>query len=198
MEGGIGPVASSCQHGMVMRMPGLPVCAPMTPGEWTEGWERFMRSDDPLYMSEHRKSFKIDYEMENMVKKESKITLFAISSARLSALDTVKTLEAEGVSCDLVHLVWLKPFEVTELMKDSLKKTGLGLVIDSDFEISGPSRSIAFELMHETGVPVHALGLEDRTAGFAPHLDNGTPSGKRITEKVRRLLQLDSIGVGSI
>ena len=39
MEGGMGPVASGSHHGMVMRMPGMPVCSPMTPGEWREAWE---------------------------------------------------------------------------------------------------------------------------------------------------------------
>jgi hypothetical protein len=63
----------------------------------------------------------------------------------------------------------------------------LGVVLDSDFEISGPSRSIAYELMHASGIPVHCLGLEDRTAGFAPHLDNGTPSVERILGKIRSL-----------
>ena len=62
----------------------------------------------------------------------------------------------------MFHIVWLKPFQPTEEMISSLKKTKLGLVIDSDFEITGASRSIAYELMHQAGVPVHALGLEDR------------------------------------
>jgi len=62
-------------------------------------------------------------------------------------------------------------------------------VIDSDFEISGPSRSVAYELMHKTSMPVHAFGLEDRTAGFAPHLDNMTPNAGQIVQRVRSLIK---------
>ena len=188
LEGGIGPVASAAHHGMVMRMPGIPVISPMTPGEWTQAWEWFMAHDDPIYVSEHRRSFAINYEMEPLLQPKAEMTLLAISAGRLNALEAVKLLSREGIACDLIHLLWLKPFQVTEVMLESLKKTGRGLVIDSDFEIAGPSRSIAYDLMHVASVPVFALGLEDRTGGFAPHLDNPTPSAKKIFDRVKTLL----------
>src|SRR3989344_5364409 len=34
MDGGIGPVASGSHHGIFNRMPGIPIVAPMTPGEY--------------------------------------------------------------------------------------------------------------------------------------------------------------------
>ena len=196
LEGAIGPVASAAHHGMVMRMPGMPVIAPMTPSEWTQAWDWFASHDDPLYVSEHRLSFPIDYEMESQLNSRSEITLFAISAGRLNALEAVKLLAQDGITCDLIHLAWLKPFRVSDVMLDSLKKTGLGLVIDSDFEIAGTSRSIAYDLMHAASVPVWAIGLEDRTGGFAPHLDNPTPSPKKIIERVKALLASELKKVG--
>lgn len=188
MDGGVGPVASACHHGMVMRMPGMPVYAPMTPGEWREGWDWFMSHDEPLYMSEHRRSFPIDFEMDVVLNERPDITILAISASRLNALDAVEKLASEGIACDLIHLTWLKPFPITEVMVDSLKKSGLGLVVDADFAIAGASRSIAYELMFAASVPVHALGLEDRTAGFAPHLDNMPPNVEKIAERVKSLV----------
>lgn len=196
-EGGIGPVASACHHGIVMRMPGMPVCAPMTPGEWSMVWEWFMSHDDPLYVSEHRRSFPINYEMEHVLNDRADITILAISAARLNAGEAVKLLAREGINCGLIHLLWLKPFQITEVMMNSLNKTGLGLVIDSDFEIAGASRSIAYELMLASSVPVYALGLEDRTAGFAPHLDNPTPPVEKIVRRVKSLLQEKDNRVGA-
>lgn len=193
MEGGMGPVASASHHGMVMRMPGMPVCAPMTPREWLEAWDWFMAHDDPLYVSEHRRGFPVDYEMDPVIRPGAAVTLLAISATRLNAREAVKVLEKEGIACDLIHLMWLKPFPITDLARESLQKTKLGLVLDSDFEIAGASRSIAHELMLATSVPVHALGLEDRSAGFAPHLDNGAPSVERIVEKVRSLVEAGSL-----
>ena len=190
MEGnGIGPVASASQHGLMMRMPGMPICAPMSPKEWLEAWNWFICHDDPLYVSEHRRSFAIDYEFENSIRSEASITLFPISAARLNAIEAAQALQQEGIICNIVHLVWLKPFTVTEEMRRSLGQTKLGLVIDSDFEIAGPSRSIAYDLMHQSGAPIFALGLEDRTAGVAASLDNPTPTLERIVRTVRELVR---------
>ena len=189
MEGGIGPVASACHHSMVMRMPGMPVVAPMTPGEWGAAWEHYLTHDDPLFISEHRRSFPIRDEMPDVVHPDSRLTIFAISASRLNAADAIAGVVGDGIACDLFHVVWLKPFTASEEMIASLRKTGQGLVIDSDFEICGASQSIAYALMHASGVPVHAMGLEDRTAGFAPHLDNPTPRVERIIAAVREMAE---------
>lgn len=189
MEGSIGPVASSSHHGMVMRMPGMPVIAPMTPGEWLQAWNWFQSHDDPLYVSEHRRGFGIDYEMEDDIDGPADVTLIAISAARLNAVDAIKKLRHEGIRCHLNHAVWLKPFQMTENMLASLNLTGLGLVIDSDFEHAAAGRSIAYELMHATGKPIHALGLADRSAGFAKHHDNGTPTADQIVARVHQMLE---------
>jgi len=188
MEGkGIGPVASASQHGLIMRMPGMPVCAPMSPTEWMSAWNWFLRHDQPIYVSEHRRSFTIDYEFSNLIEADADITLFAISSGRLNAVEARNTLQKQGIKCNIVHVVWLKPFTITKEMIQSLSETKLGLVIDSDFEIGGPARSIAYDLMHESRVPVFALGLEDRTAGVAEHLDNPTPTPEKICRAVKIL-----------
>jgi acetoin:2,6-dichlorophenolindophenol oxidoreductase subunit beta len=189
MEGkGIGPVASSSQHGMFMRPPGCLVVAPMTPGEWTEAWLWYHMHDDPMYVSEHRMSFNIDYEMPNRIRPDSKITILAISSARLSAIKAIEVLDSMDIPCDLIHVTWLKPFNILSVMEESLAKTKLGVVFDSDFSISGPSRSIAYELMHITGAKVHAVGLEDRTCGVATAKENCVISKDGIISTVKNLL----------
>ena len=189
MEGAIGPVASSSHHGMVMRMPGIPVIAPMTPAEWLVAWDWFLRHDDPLYVSEHRRGFPIDYEMEDDIAGPADLTIVAISAARLNALEAIKTLRREGIRCHLIHALWLKPFTISENMRESLARTGLGLVIDSDFELAAAGRSIAYDLMHDSGKLVHALGLEDRSAGFSKQHDNGTPTPEQIADRVRQTLK---------
>jgi len=187
MEGGIGPVAGGCHHSMVMRMPGMPVVAPMTPGEWTSAWDWYISHDDPVYFSEHRRSFPLTDEIPDSERPDAQLTVFAISAGRLNAREAIRQLAVARVFCDFFNIVWLKPLTLTDTMVESLRKTGRGLVVDSDFELCGASQSIAYDLMHASGVPVHALGLADRSAGFAPALDNPTPSVERIIDVVKRL-----------
>ena len=62
-----------------------------------------------------------------------------------------------------------------------------GLVLDTDFE-NGYSKCIAYELTHATDKKVRVLGLEERTAGFAPHLDNLPPSPEKIVNFVKNII----------
>lgn len=188
MEGnGIGHTASSCLHSIFMHVPGMPVAAPMTPEEYRDVWQFFITHDDPIYVSEHRRSFPLSEEMPDETDPESAVTILAMSAGRLNAVDAAKQLREMGVKVNLHHLVWLKPFRPSERLIEDLKKSGCGLVVDSDFEIAGASQSLAYELMHLTGVPVHALGLEDRVCGVAQSLENITPSPQRIVDKVLSL-----------
>ena len=194
MEGkGIGHTASSCNHSIFMHSPGLPVAAPITPKEYQSVWDHFITHDDPIYVSEHRRSFTLTEEMEDIVHENADITVIAISAGRLNMIEAEKNLRDQGIQCDVFHLVWLKPFQPSEAVLKSLKRTKLGLVIDSDFEITGASRSIAYELMHATGVSVHALGLEDRVCGVASNLENITPAPKKIVEEIRHHLKAHKI-----
>lgn len=186
MEGnGIGPTASSCQHSLVLRMPGLAVFAPMTPNEWTSTWEWFMNHDDPVYCSEHRRSFPINYEMSNIINENSHATIIPISAARLNAVDSISLLEKHNITVDMFHLWELKPLNVTEDMLNSLRRTGLGVVIDSDFSMCGTAQHVAYELMLKSGVPVIALGLDNRNCGMSKESENITPSPEKITQFIK-------------
>ncbi len=135
MDGGTGPVASGSHHGLYSRMPGISICAPMTPKEYEAAWDYFMKHNDPLYVSEHRKSFLIDYEMENIIHENTDITILAISSTRLNAMEAIKALEQEGIICNLIHIFWLKPFAADEKMIAAIQNSKYGaLALDGDFE----------------------------------------------------------------
>lgn len=185
---GAGPVHSGCFHSLFMHMPGMTVAAPMTPKEYAAVWEVFMDVDEPFFVSEHRRSYPNTEEMPDRGHPDAVITIFAMSAARFSAMEAVSSLEGMGVHCNLVNIMWLKPFAPSPWMVDPLKASGRGLVVDSGYEIAGAARSIAYELTQATGVPVRALGLQDRTSGVAPDLEVVTPSADRIVEVVRGML----------
>ena len=65
MEGGVGPVAGSSHHSLYFRMPGIKICAPMTPKEYIKIYQQYMRETDVYYVSEHRGSFNNSKEFKN-------------------------------------------------------------------------------------------------------------------------------------
>lgn len=190
MEGnGVGHTASSCVHTMFMHTPGMPVACPVTPGEYRAVWEHYIQHDDPIYVSEHRKTYPIKDEMPDKISHNSKITLMAISGARLNALEASKKLTEQGIEHDLCHIMWLKPFAPSEELLKSLSRTKLGLIVDSDFELAGAAQALAYDLMHKTDSKVFALGLEDRVCGVAKHTENITPSPEKIMERIGQILK---------
>ncbi len=187
MEGGTGPVASNSHHGIFMRMPGVAICAPMTPGEYQKAWRHFMAHDDPLYVSEHRRSFQINCEMEDLIYPNADLTIFAVSASRLNAIEAQKILQQSGYVCNLIHLFWLKPFNISQSIMTTLANSRLGgLILDGDYP-NGLAKILAYDLMHKTGKRVWALAIEERAAGFAPHLDNLPPSSEKIVNFVKRI-----------
>lgn len=185
----IGPVASCSQHGMFYRMPGIPICAPMTPGEYRQIWKHFRTHNNPLFVDEYRTGYPVDYEMSDIILHPwADITLFPISSTRLNAIQAAKELEKEDIRCNLVHLVWLKPMLIDERIINPLKNSNFGgLVLDTDFE-DGTAKCIAFDIMHASGKPVRVLGLEERCAGFAAYKDNPPPSAEKIYHYVKKIV----------
>lgn len=181
--GGSGPLHTNCFHSLFMHMPGMTVTAPMTPGEYEEIWTHYMSHDAPMLVSEHRNSYGETEDRSDVVRDDATITIFAISAARFEAEKALELLSERGVVANLVHVIWLKPFAVSDAARLALKQSGRGLVCDSAFTICGASQSIAYDLMLECGMPVKAVGMEDRSSGVAPHLENHTPSAERIADE---------------
>jgi acetoin:2,6-dichlorophenolindophenol oxidoreductase subunit beta len=173
---------SGVLHSLFMHMPGFRICSPMTPREYEEIWDDFLAHDDPMYVSEHRRSFQNTEEMPNSCHKAD-VTLIGISAARFNIAAAVALLADEGITCNVAHCYWLKPFK-KEAMLQALDQSRMGLVVDAGFETCGAAQSLAYELMWETGKPVKALGLFDRSVGVNAASQNQTPSAERIAETV--------------
>ena len=186
---GLGPVHSGVLHSIYMHFPGFRVCAPMTPQEYEECWHEFMDNDDPMLVSEHRDSFHNSEELEDVILEKADITLFVISSPRFAVGEVVKMLKKDGIHCNIVHIIHLKPFVITERYLEPLRRSELGLVIDVSFEICGASRSIAYELSNFSGCPVKALGLLDKTKCLCPPYQNKAPNVQGIYETVQNIIQ---------
>jgi pyruvate dehydrogenase E1 component beta subunit len=188
---GMGPVHSGVLHSIFMHFPGFRVVSPMTPKEYEDIWKDFMTHDDPMMVSEHRISYSNNQEMENVILKNADITLYPISSARFEVGNVVDMLKNDGIRCNIVHIVWLKPFLISEQIIEPLIQSRKGIVIDSGYEIAGASQSIAYELNHITGCKVNALGLYDNTKCLCNYRQNRTPDANRIYESIRDMLKID-------
>ena len=185
---GTGPVLSGKLHSIFMHFPGFRVWSPMTPLEYRQAWDDFMEHDDPMIVSEHRRSFPIQDEMPDEIQEGAEVSLFGISSARFNIADAARRLKQEGIVCNVFHIVRLKPLQIKDSWVEALRRSQCGVVVDSGFEMTGASQSLAYELMYRSGVKVKALGIFDKTVGCTPESENPTPSAERIVVTVRGVL----------
>lgn len=189
MEGGIGPVAGGSHHSMFMRMPGVNLAAPMTPNEWNEVWDFHFANPNPTIISEHRKSYNItrDFPIDHISNPE--VSMLAISAGRISADEASRGLRDSGVNSDLFHLLWLAPLKFPNGFFDSLRKSKLCVIVDSDFEYGGLADTLAVQILKVVpDAQIRIMGLARKSAGFSSQTDNLTPSSYEIREEVMSML----------
>jgi transketolase C-terminal domain/subunit len=187
MEGGVGPVAGSSHHSLAHRMPGIKVISPMTPGEYEYAYDCFMNDDEPYYVSEHRKSYDNTEELENIILPNADFTIFPISITRLEIKKLLELAKQENINLNIIHQLWIKPFTIEDSWKIALDNSEFGGLVTDDDYVEGTASSIANELSLATGKKVHTLGLEPRTAGFHPSVDNLPPSAEKMIEKLKNI-----------
>lgn len=196
---GTGPVHSGKLHALFMHMPGIKVAAPVTPGEYQQVWDEFMKGDEPVLCCEHRDSFSNTNETSNIIQSNADITLFGISEARFNLYKAAVILSKEDIRCNVINILWLKPLGSTNQLEQfdrlgsvalrALQDSKQGLVVDTGFETCGASESIAYNLMYLTGKKVMAMGLYDKTVCVKPGSENMIPSVEKIVDVVRVMVK---------
>ena len=180
MEGGIGPVAGSSHHGIYYRMPGIKIASPMTPNEYKQVYDEYMRGDDTLYVSEHRKSYENSEDIKDIIAEDPEFVLFPFSITRFNSIEAAKRLHEQSISVSVFNQLWINPLKIEKSQIENLKKSKHGgVVLDDDYP-NGIAKQIAHELMLKTGKKVYVLCIKEKTAGFQPHNDNLPPSPEEI------------------
>ena len=159
----------------------------MTSPEYRRIYTQFLKEDEVYYVSEHRGAFGFDGALPDLSRKNPQLTIVAISITRFAALEAQRILEDQGVNVNLVNLVDLKPLGLSNQQIDAIISGDKCLVIDDDYP-QGLASSIAVQLHTRFGVTCDVLGLDERSAGFAKHLDNLPPDAGKIVQKVKTMI----------
>jgi pyruvate/2-oxoglutarate/acetoin dehydrogenase E1 component len=188
MEGGIGPVAGSSHHGIYFRMPGIKIASPMSPLEYKEVYDYYMNNEDPVYISEHRKSYDNKSEFINKIDENPDIVFFPFSITRFETELAREDLNKLGIKSSIFHQLWINPLKIDDSQIENLKQSKYGgIVLDDDYP-NGIAKQIAYELMLKSGKPVHVLCIDEKVAGPQHHNDNLPPSKEKIINFVKKLL----------
>jgi pyruvate/2-oxoglutarate/acetoin dehydrogenase E1 component/TPP-dependent pyruvate/acetoin dehydrogenase alpha subunit len=155
---------SGSPMGMIINaLRGMYVCVPRNMTQAAGMYNTLLRSNDPALVIEclngyrlkeklpsNLLDFTVQLGMPETIKEGTDITIVSYGSTLRIIQDVANVLEAQGISCEIVDVQTLLPFDVNHVILESLKKTNRIIFIDED--VPGGAAAYMFnKVMEEQG-----------------------------------------------
>lgn len=204
--GGRGTAAQHSQslHAWYMHVPGLWVAAPATPHDAKGLLMEAIKTDNPVMFIEHKKlyvtkgdvpeePYRIPFGRAAVRRQGTDVTVVATYNMVHFALSVAETLQAEGVSVEVVDPRTLVPLD-TEAILTSVRKTGRLVVADEGHQTCGFTAEVAAlaadQVIEYLKAPVARVAAPQTPVPFSPPLEKAyIPDAGRIAEAVKRVMR---------
>jgi len=193
---------SQSLHAWPSHIPGLKVVLPSTPADAKGLLKAAIRDNSPVVFFEDKMGYALKGEVpdgdfvlplgEADVKRVGEdITIVALSSMVLVALEAADLLAADGISAEVVDPRTTVPLDVEALIR-SAKKTSRAIVVDEGYQRYGVTAEIAAVISDGAffylDAPVKRMGAMDVPVPFSPVLEDLTvPTAETVAAEARRL-----------
>jgi 2-oxoisovalerate dehydrogenase E1 component len=204
---GVGHSAATHHSGnyypMFAHFPGLRVALPSNPFDAKGLLAHALRGDDPVLFLEPREvlgvkgpapegRYEIPFGRAAIVREGSDVTVVALGRMVLDAARAAATLEAEGVSVELIDPRTVAPLDVDAVL-GSLAKTGRLLIVDEAFGPFGVGAEIAARAADEgfddLDAPIRRLNGLHTPTPYSPPLESAVvPTTEAVVRAVRALI----------
>lgn len=205
LPGGAG-VGAAAQHSQSLEawlthVPGLKVVFPSTPQDALGLMLSAIDDDNPVMFVEHKAMYAMKGEVSSFdpiplgkgdIKREGgDVTIIATGKLVHEALSAAKTLEADGISAEVLDPRSLYPLD-TDLIAKSLGKTHRALVVTEEVKRGGYggeiSAIIGEEMFDLLDMPVVRLGALNSPVPFAPVLEQAyLPNAQDVIRAIRAM-----------
>jgi len=208
-KGRFGAGASHAAHhsqsleAVFANIPGLRIVVPSTPRSFKGLLKAAIRDENPVIYMEH----KLLYNMQEEVPEGDIITPIGrcelwregsdctlISWGRMSSLclEAAKSLSEEGISCEVIDVLTIKPFD-KEAVLESVRKTARAIIVHEAPVFGGFGAEISATINEEAfgwmDAPVRRIGFPDIPVPFSPALEQHyLPNAARVADAVRSCL----------
>ena len=199
---GSGAQHSQAIQGVLLGVPGIKIVMPSTPFDAKGLMLAAIADNNPVLIFEHRWLMKKDglvpdgpYKVpigKGIYRRRGRdVTVAGASHALELALTAANTLAGEGIDAEVIDLRTIKPLD-TDILGESLEKTGRLLVVDTGWSMGGVCAEIgclaAERWFDYLKAPVRRVGLPDipTPAGFTLE-QFYYPDVDRISRAIREL-----------
>ena len=155
---------SGSPMGMIINsLRGMHVCVPRNMVQAVGMYNTLLKGNDPAIVVECLNGYRLKEKMPanlleltvplgvpEVLKEGTDITIVSYGSTLRIIYDAVERLEKEGISCEIIDVQTLLPFDINHLILASLKKTNRIIFIDED--VPGGAAAYMFnKVMEEQG-----------------------------------------------
>jgi pyruvate/2-oxoglutarate/acetoin dehydrogenase E1 component len=199
---------SGSPMGMVINsLRGFHVCVPRNMVQAAGMYNTLLASNDPAIVVECLNGYRLKEKLPSnlleyrvplgvpeVVKEGSDITIVTYGSTLRVVLEAVALLQKQGISCEVVDVQTLLPFDINHKILDSLKKTNRIVFIDED--VPGGAAAYMFnKVMEEQGgykwldVAPRTLTAKAHRAAYGSDGDYfSKPNAEDIEEVIKRMM----------
>ncbi|MDZ4796008.1 MAG: thiamine pyrophosphate-dependent enzyme [Bacteroidota bacterium] len=172
---------SGSPMGMVINaLRGIYVCVPRNMTQAVGMYNTLLRSNDPGLVIECLNGYRLKEKLPSnlleftvplgvpeVIKEGTDITIVSYGSTLRIIQDAVMVLEALGISCEIVDVQTLLPFDIQHIILDSLKKTNRIVFVDED--VPGGAAAYMFNKVMEEQSGYKYLDVAPRTITGKAH-----------------------------
>ncbi len=177
--------ASAAQHSQSLEawfahLPGVAVVCPATPQDNHGLLAAALASGDPVVYLEHKELWGLRGEVDTSVdvplgqarlaREGADLTIVTWSRTLHETSKAAETLAAEGVSCEVIDLRTLWPWDRDTVLA-SCARTRRLLVVHEAVQVAGFGAEVAAAVAEELGCKVRRLGAPRIPVGYAPTLE---------------------------
>lgn len=176
---------SQCLESMLCHIPGIKVVMPGTPADVKGLIAAAVRDNNPVIVIEHKGLYNmvgscpegeyiVPIGKAEIVREGKDVTLVTWSLMRHKCVEAAERLAAEGISCEIIDLRSLKPFD-KEAIFESVKKTHNLVIVHEANKTCGLGAEIAAcvaeSCIEELDNPIVRVAGPDTTVPFSPPLE---------------------------
>jgi pyruvate/2-oxoglutarate/acetoin dehydrogenase E1 component/TPP-dependent pyruvate/acetoin dehydrogenase alpha subunit len=165
---------------VINALRGMYVCVPRNMTQAVGMYNTLLQSNDPGLVIECLNGYRLKERMPSnlatftvplgipeVIKEGTDITIVSYGSTLRIIQDAVMVLEAQGISCEIVDVQTLLPFDINHTILDSLKKTNRIVFIDED--VPGGAAAYMFNKVMEEQGGYRYLDVAPRTITGKAH-----------------------------
>ena len=176
---------SQCLESMLCHIPGIKVVMPGTPADMKGLLAAAVRENNPVVVVEHKGLYNmtgpvpegeyiVPIGKADVVREGTDVTLVTWSLLRHKCVEAAERLAKEGVSCEIIDLRSLKPFDKDAIF-ESVKKTNKLVIVHEANKTCGLGAEIAAcvaeNCIDYLDAPIVRVAGPDTSVPFSPPLE---------------------------